>query len=306
MASGSLVSVVLPTYCHAGYIADCLQSIHDQTHAELELVLIDDCSTDGTWECAQELLSGPLAQRFRNTVLLRNERNLGAHATINRAIAAARGGHISLINSDDRYHPERIATLMAALADTGSEIGFSLVDVFAEAGQAARIDEFFRLFALRQIHAVERDPTVGFALMRENVAISTGNLLFSRGIYEQAGPFQPLKYCHDWDFLLQALFFSEPVVVHEPHYFYRLHEANSFSGLGHVTPVELETATRRFLRRGLRGRPSPNPLFPCEANWPGYFEHVLRECGYDGHMRRERDGAVAGYPFAPEQLNPCG
>lgn len=306
MATGSLVSVIVPTYCHARYIADCLQSIHDQTHTELELVLVDDCSTDDTWERAQELLSGPLARRFQNIVLLRNAHNLGAYATINRAIATAQGNHISLINSDDRYHPDRIATLMAALADTGSEIGFSLVEVFAEAGQVARIDEFFRLFALRQIHAFERDPTVGFALMRANVAISTGNLLFSRDLYKRAGPFQPLNYCHDWDFLLQALFFSEPAVVHEPHYFYRLHEANSFSTLGHVTPVELEMTTRRFLRRGLLGSPSPNPLFPCEANWPGYFGFVLRECGYDGHMRRERDGSVGGFPFAPDLVNPCG
>ncbi|MDP0928015.1 glycosyltransferase [Paracoccus onubensis] len=306
MTADPLVSVVVPTYCHAGYLADCLQSIHDQTYDALELVLIDDCSTDETWERAQDLLSGPLAQRFRNTILLRNEHNLGAHATINRAIAAAQGNHLSLINSDDRYHPDRIATLMAALADTGSEIGFSLVEVLAEADPAAEIDEFFRLFALRQLFAFDRDPTTGFALMRANVAISTGNLLFTRNLYQQAGPFQPLKYCHDWDFLLQALFFTEPVVVQEPHYFYRLHDTNSFSSLGHVTSIELEETTRRFLRRGLQGKPSPNPLFPCEANWPGYFEHVLRECGYEGHMRREKDGGAAGFPFAPKLINPTG
>lgn len=289
MAVDTLVSVIVPTYCHADYLADCLISIHDQTHEKLELVLVDDCSPDRTWPHAQELLASSLAKRFHNVVLLRNHQNLGAHATINRAISAANGEHLALINSDDLWHPERIAALLVALEETGAELGFSLTEVFVDPSSPAIVDDFFRLFALRQILAQEREPTTGFALMRANIAVSTGNLLFTRRLYDRAGPFQPLKYCHDWDFLLQAIFFTEPVMVPAQHYRYRLHQTNSFSSLGHVAMLELEVATRRFLRRGLQGGASPNPLFPSEANWPGYFGKVLRDCGYDGHLHKELD-----------------
>lgn len=294
MTQAPLVSVIVPAYCHEDYIEDCLTSIYDQTHAELELVVVDDASTDATHDRVAALLATDFASRFRNTVLLRNETNSGAHASINRGIAASQGSHIAVINSDDLYHPDRITALMAALQDSGSELGFSLVEVMADPGEITEIEPFFRLFALRQLMALQRDPSVGFALLRANQAISTGNLLFTRSLYDRVGPFLPLKYCHDWDFVLQSLYWTEPVVVQQEHYRYRLHGANSFSSLGHLAGMETEVVLRRFLRRGLAGQ-SPNPLFPSEANWPGYFRLFIEECEYEGFHARETGLGAASW-----------
>ncbi len=294
MADAPLVSVIVPAYCHEDYIVDCLTSIHDQSHAEIELVVVDDLSTDGTAARVEALLATGFAGRFRAAQLLRNTENLGAHATINRGIAASRGSHVAVINSDDLYHPDRIAALVAALADSGSELGFSLVEVMADPAEVASIEPFFRLFALRQLLALERDPSIGFALMRSNQAISTGNLLFTRRLYDRVGPFLPLKYCHDWDFVLQSLYWTEPAVVGQEHYRYRLHASNSFSSLGYLAGMETEVVLRRFFRRGLTGC-SPNPLFPCESNWPGYFGLFVAECGYGGFLGREQGHGGPGW-----------
>ena len=144
-----LVSVVVPSYCHADYLLDCLLSVHDQTYKSIELVLVDDASTDASFARAEALLSTAFAQRFANTMLIRNETNLGAHATINRGIAASKGSHVAVINSDDLFYPERIAAQIEALAETGSELSFTLVDIVAVPADVPLIPEDFRLFTLR-------------------------------------------------------------------------------------------------------------------------------------------------------------
>jgi glycosyltransferase involved in cell wall biosynthesis len=286
MTDAPLVSIVVPSYCHEDFVLECLESIHDQSHPAVELVVVDDVSDDRTFERCEALLSTRFARRFENTVLLRNERNLGAHATINRGIAASHGSHVAVINSDDRFRPRRIEAMLAAMADEGSQLAFTLVGILADPAEMPEIPETFRLFTLRQMLALKRDATTGFALLRANQAVSTGNLLFTRALYDRIGPFLPLKYCHDWDFVLQALYLTEPAVVMEPLYDYRLHGTNSFSGLAHLAGVESEVVLRRFFRRGLMAGPA-NPLCPGRSFWPGYFDIFVEECGYGDFFRRE-------------------
>ena len=294
MTNHPLVSVVVPTYCHEDYLLECLLSVHDQIYKAIELVVIDDASTDDSFARAEALLSTSFARRFANTVLMRNDTNIGAHATINRGIATSKGSHVAVINSDDLFFPERIAAQIEALAAARSELSFTLVDIVADPVEVPVIPEPFRLFTLRQMLALQRDLTTGFALLRANHAVSTGNLLFSRALYDRIGPFLPLKYCHDWDFVLQSLFYCEPAVVMEPLYGYRLHGSNSFSGLAHLAGIESEVVLRRFFRRGLLGG-TRNPLTPTSGNWPGYFEAFIEECGYGAYYKRENGEGAEGW-----------
>lgn len=271
------VAIIVPSYRHAAFVSDCLHSVHAQSYGPLELVVVDDASDDGTAEQVEALLTPAFRARFTRSTLLRNTQNLGAHATINRGIAESRAPYLAILNSDDLYHPERITRLMAALHSHGSELAFSLVDVRRSDAPDAPLPEFFRLMPLRQKLALHHDPSTGLALLRANIAISTGNFLFSRRLFDLVGPFQPLRYCHDWDFLLQALFFTEPAAVEEVLYTYRLHGHNSFASLGGVLEAETAAVIARLAARSRSG-PSPNPLFPSAANWPGYFAAFLQDC----------------------------
>ncbi len=291
MNNDSLVSVIVPSYCHAPFILECLQSIYDQSYRNIELIVIDDLSTDDTMNILSSILKTGFSKRFNNVILKQNTQNKGAHASINHGITLSSGEYIAVINSDDLYAATRIERLMSAMSDAGSEIAFSLVDVFSNEQENADggSDEYphnFLLFPLRQRMEIARDPTVSFSLLRTNVATSTGNLLFSRALYDKVGPFLPLKYCHDWDFVLQSCFFTEPEVVLEPLYHYRLHGGNSFASLAHVAGVESEVVFRRFMRRGIRGE-SINPLFPSAKNWPGYFQLFLQQIDKTRFFERE-------------------
>ena len=114
-ATGSrspLVTVYLPTHNRAALLRQAIRSVLAQDHRELELIVVDDGSTDGT----QEVLAAFAAADPRLRVL-RNERPAGAPAARNRAILDARGEFVTGIDDDDLMLPDRISALLAAHDD---------------------------------------------------------------------------------------------------------------------------------------------------------------------------------------------
>jgi len=92
-----LVSVVIPLYNHEKYISETLDSIFQQDHSNVEIILIDDASTDNSLQLAKaKLVSCDVAY-----TVLENSHNLGVCKTINRGIRAAQGKYTCLIASDD-------------------------------------------------------------------------------------------------------------------------------------------------------------------------------------------------------------
>tara|TARA_B100000378_G_scaffold267413_2_gene253660 strand:+ start:3046 stop:3990 length:945 start_codon:yes stop_codon:yes gene_type:complete len=284
--SDPLVSVVIPSYNHESYLYECLKSVSDQSYANIEIILVDDCSTDHSFAFATNLLRTPFGSRFSRVDVTKNDENLGAHATINNGIKRARGELITVINSDDQFFPDRIASIVREMNRSKTDVGFSLVNVVNDGGDAFSDEELapFVQFTIRQALNLQRDVTTGFSLLRQNVAVSTGNMVFSRKIYDEIGGFLSLKYCHDWDFILQSIFYCEPIAVLQPLYNYRLHPQNSFKGLSHMAEVETEVVLRRFFRRVIDAPPL-NSLCPSPWTWPGYFEQFVAQ----NHMTRFLD-----------------
>jgi hypothetical protein len=101
MSAGPLVSVVLPVHDGERYLAAAIDSILRQTHANLELIVMDDGSSDGSAAIAASYAD----PRVR---VVRNERNLGLVATLNRAIELCRGEFIARMDADDVAAPERL------------------------------------------------------------------------------------------------------------------------------------------------------------------------------------------------------
>lgn len=107
----SSVSVVIPTYNRAQTIERALRSVAAQTLVPLEVIVSDDCSTDGTLEVVRGLESS-LSCRL---VVQSLPENLGAAAARNAAIAVARGEFVAFLDSDDAWKPEKLARQVAFL-----------------------------------------------------------------------------------------------------------------------------------------------------------------------------------------------
>lgn len=106
------VSVILPAYNAAAHLRRAVDSALAQTMADLEIVIVDDASTDATLEIA-----GRIAARDSRVRVLHNERNSGPSVSRNRAIAAARGEWIAILDADDSWFPERLERMLADAGD---------------------------------------------------------------------------------------------------------------------------------------------------------------------------------------------
>src|SRR5690606_24850484 len=100
------VSVIIPSYNHAPYIEEAVQSVLNQTHESIQLIIVDDGSTDGSPEILQRLA----AQHPFQLVLKANE---GICKTLNHAVSCASGDLIVLLASDDRMPMHRISEQVA-------------------------------------------------------------------------------------------------------------------------------------------------------------------------------------------------
>jgi GT2 family glycosyltransferase len=110
-----LVSVVLVTWNSAQYLRRCLEGLRQQSHGTVELIAIDNASSDD---------SAALVEPHAET-LIHNDTNRGFSAAVNQGIAAARGSYVLLLNPDCYLEPEYIERLVAAMdaPDVGSATG---------------------------------------------------------------------------------------------------------------------------------------------------------------------------------------
>lgn len=278
-----MVSVVVPSYNYARFIEQALRSVVEQTYPDIELIVVDDRSSDDSVAVVKQLMaeSGTRARLAGRMKLVAKRTNDGAHVTLNQAIAASSGRYVAILNADDLFAPRRIETMVAALQASGGRIGFTRIRCIDELGRDITRSSWEALKLIHTQDVIPRFPSLGFACLPHNVAISTGNLVFERSLYEEVGPFTGLRYCHDWDFLLRAVLRTEPVYVAEPEYSYRLHGANTFMSLSHLRDQETEQVLTAFLRCVRRGT-FRNPLCPSPECWPSVFERILEAYGLWG------------------------
>ncbi len=99
------ISVIIPTHNRRAMLREALASVGAQRDASFEVIVVDDGSTDGTW---QDLCGHDLSTHFDDLRVIRTERR-GPAAARNRGIAIARGRLIALLDSDDLWKPEKLA-----------------------------------------------------------------------------------------------------------------------------------------------------------------------------------------------------
>lgn len=106
--TGPLVSVVVPYYDSAAYLGEAVESALGQTYAPIELVLVDDGSTDASPE---------VASRYEGRAVLLHQANAGAGPARNAGISATRGELVAFLDADDLWEPDKIARQVATLSD---------------------------------------------------------------------------------------------------------------------------------------------------------------------------------------------
>ena len=116
MNPAPLISVIVPVYNAAAFLDQCLESITAQTYRHLEILVVDDGSTDG---------SGEMCDRWAGKderIRVIHQPNGGHSAARNTALDAMKGELVMMVDSDDVIHPEFAATLLDVMVRTGADI----------------------------------------------------------------------------------------------------------------------------------------------------------------------------------------
>ncbi|MDW8101172.1 MAG: glycosyltransferase [Anaerolineae bacterium] len=218
------VSVIIPSYNHAQYIGEAVESVLQQTEDDTELIIVDDGSTDNTSLVLRRFTDPRMRVIFQE--------HQGAHAALNRGLQEARGRYLAILNSDDLYHPRRLEKLLAEL-ERNPDFGLigSYIEVIDARGNSLGVKRSYRNLEPWILPEPEKSFRVTNdargVLLTENFYATTSNFVFRRDLYEQIGGFRPLRYTHDWDFLLRSALVTTLEIFPEPLLKYRVHPRNT-------------------------------------------------------------------------------
>ena len=181
-----LVSMVIPSYNHDRYIQTSINSVIEQDYPNIELIIIDDGSTDSSRRKIEELV--PVCTERFVRFEFRDRPNKGLAATVDEGLAWARGQYFAVLNSDDLLLPAKTSTLLRSIADepnvAGIFSGCELIDADGAFIQSLRPRAAYLAFddlLMRRIHLI----------------IAPGQLLRTEAV-KAVGGYPPNVFIEDW------------------------------------------------------------------------------------------------------------
>lgn len=208
------VSIICPLYNSVSHLGAMIDSLRAQTFSDFEVLIIDDCSTDGSLAKTKAVVGDDARFRF-----LQTQRNSGPGVTRNIGMDAAKGEYITFIDSDDQYHPQFLERLVMAV-DGGKDIAYCQLayKTGKRAGQTHRNpvvkDGVFTEESKRRFLRHFVTFSVCFIYRRDFLCMH--NLRFPG-----------LSNSEDTNFLVKTILLAETVAcVDEALYYYVLHEGS--------------------------------------------------------------------------------
>jgi glycosyltransferase involved in cell wall biosynthesis len=197
----TLVSVIIAVYNGEAFLAEAVESIKDQIYQPLEIIIVDDGSTDGTKK---------IAASFGDTVCYVHQTNRGPASARNRGIKMAHGNSIGFLDADDMWSKNKLRLQISHLdRDPTLEVVLGL-------------RQYLRLSGIEE----------GKYKFEENgspqVALNLGCSLIRKSVFDKVGFFdETLFYCDDWDWFMRCRESGINIMTHkEVTLFQRIHKHN--------------------------------------------------------------------------------
>lgn len=228
-----LVSIVIPAYNRADTIARAIESVLAQDYPRLEVIVVDDGSTDAT----QGVVGGFADPRIR----LARQANAGVSAARNRGIAEARGELVAFLDSDDEWLPGKVSAQVALFQRASPRLGLVYTGFSSVAADGSAT-----------MHQARHRGWIYRDLLARNVVTGCGSTsMFRRAALELVGGFDPsMPANEDYDLVLRAARFFEADCVAAP--LARYHDA---------ADAQHSVATLRVSRNAAANRASRRILF---------------------------------------------
>jgi glycosyltransferase involved in cell wall biosynthesis len=190
MTVKDLVSIIIPAYNAAAFINDAIESALAQDYRPIEVIVVDDGSSDET-AC--------IAERFGPPVICHRQQNGGPAVARNRGLLLARGEYIGFLDADDLYEPGRVKLQFNKLQQNP---GLTIV-----MGRLKR----------EQLDSEPGEP-ITFKPMESDdfICLQLGLCLFRRTVFERVGVMEEsLRHSDDWDWFMRARELQVPMLLHD-------------------------------------------------------------------------------------------
>lgn len=174
-----LISIIITSYNYGDYVGQAIESALNQTYENIELIVINDGSTDNSDKIIKKY-----RQKYPNFVYISQE-NLGANVSRNKGIEAANGEYIFLLDADNWLNEDHIATLHKVALDTKAEVVYTDLHQFGESNMVLEV------------------PAFDIDVLKVTNFIDTSALITKKSIGgNRFDPWLNRKSSQDWDFFL--------------------------------------------------------------------------------------------------------
>ncbi|WP_194851622.1 glycosyltransferase family 2 protein [Nonlabens antarcticus] len=203
-----VVSVIVPVFNNRETLPETLESITNQDYRPLEIIIVDDQSSDGSFAFAKAVAQQNTQLEIK-FIVEQNQVNKGAGATRNRALEVATGRYIAFLDADDLWKPQKLSTQINALQSSGRSICYAAYEIFEENPlKSIAIHKVFTELTYEKLHKTNY----------------LGNLT---GIYDVKAigkvPISDMRKRQDWAMWLDVLKKGGPAIgIQEPMASYRL------------------------------------------------------------------------------------
>ena len=212
------VSVIVPAYNAEAHIEECVASILAQTLPDIEIILIDDGSTDATGALLARMARG------RRNVILRSQPNQGLYRTRRIGLSMARGDYVGWVDADDFIEPDCFETLYRAALTNDSELAYCDYDWHPH--KVRTKEKWFREYrGKRDVAYLERNSQLW-------------NKLAKRSLLERLNIGSMFERCYDESYIKVLLAARNPVSVRRVLYHYRVDATSMSTAYGNVAHYE--------------------------------------------------------------------
>ncbi len=210
-----LVTVGVALYNHEKYIKECLESIVKQTYKNIELIVIDDGSSDNSYQIAKKYLQ---AQTYNKNFKIFTRQNKGMCKTLNEIAKMANGKYISFVGSDDFWHQDKIKLQVDYLE---SHPKITLVH-----SNSIHIDEKGKKIKKTNFSNMINSGNVYRAMIFSKGGINTPSHLYRTSIYKEIGYYDESFKFEDTDFWLRLTKNHLVGFIDKELTYYRIHGKN--------------------------------------------------------------------------------
>lgn len=199
------VSIVLPTYNRAHMLTKCIENILNQTHKNIELIIVNDASTDKTKQILMQYTTDP------RIILIQHEHNQGTPGALNSGFKKSTGNYLTWTSDDNFLHPEFCSRLIDTFIQNSSiHYLYCNYMVFQNT-----IND--RNITIKPLYTSKLDFLINFQ--------GAAGFMWTREVYERVGDFDiNLFGIEDWDYLLRIIFNDlKYQKLNETLYYYRSH-----------------------------------------------------------------------------------